>query len=259
MKKSAGLTLSIVGCAAAASLGFADTDLDCDQLLVPKDRAMLGIEYAQEAEGLRVKAVVPEGPAQRAGLAAGDLIVEINGDALLFRDRVEAVKWLNRYRAGQALNVAVHRDGVTKSVELRGERITCEAAKRLEKLLRNAKSGTLKGCSHGERSATNEPEDHSHERSSAFLEKFPAEGAVIVLTAVSGGSTVRIETDVALRGEPLEVGELPGFMREMSDRLRDGESISFRVWPQSATGESPRIEVLSPPEHVIRPSVEPPE
>ena len=253
MKKRLGFTIIFfVGLFVAyLSYGNSDTNAeDCGQLLVPPDRAMLGIEYELEAQGLRIKSVVSGGPAEKAGLLAGDLIVEINGDALLFRDRAGAARWLNRYSAGQALDVAVHRDGVARSMELRGQRITCKAAKRLARLLEAAEAGGLEGCSTDEAAVADVPEELSAEELSverylALLGKFPIEGGVLVLTVGHGGAPIAITADVPLKGEPLELSSLPDFMQELAGRLGEGESISFRVEPQAKT-----FAVLTSPQHL---------
>ncbi len=247
MKKKIVFTVFLVCSATLASLSHAEIKVpDCGQLLVPSDRAMLGVEYVPEAQGLRVKGVVPGGPAQKAGLVAGDLIVEINGDVLLFRDRIEAAKWLNRYRVGQALDVAVHRNGATSNLELHGERISCEAARRLDRLLRAAESGGLESCSTDEAPAVVSV-DSGPDPIAAFMDKFRGEETVLVLTAGAEGTPIRIETDVSLRA-PLEFATLPGFMRELAERLDEGESISFRVTIRSAKGGlSARYEPLTYP------------
>ena len=207
---------------------------------------MLGITYALESRGLRIHTVTPAGPAEQAGLQKGDLIAEINGDALLFRDRVDALKWLERYKAGQRLELTVDRNGELVSAELLGSRLGCETALVLSRVLEAAEEGALEdGCAAEEESP---PARSDGERELAFMKKFPATGGLLILTAGSDG--VGISTDVTLNGAPLGLTALPSFMRDLADQLAAGESITLRIDPPTPAGEPPTIQLVSAPEHV---------
>jgi C-terminal processing protease CtpA/Prc len=74
-----------------------------------------------EGRGVYVPDVVDEGPAQKAGMKDGDIIVEMDGDKIIGTGHLK--DFLNYHAPGDKISVKVWRDGKTKtlSVEL-GER-----------------------------------------------------------------------------------------------------------------------------------------
>lgn len=50
--------------------------------LADPDRAMIGVVLGASREGVQLDAVTPGGPAEKAGLKAGDVLVEVNGKAV---------------------------------------------------------------------------------------------------------------------------------------------------------------------------------
>jgi C-terminal processing protease CtpA/Prc len=75
------------------------------------DEPWLGVLIGEtDEQGTRVVAVLPGGPAERAGLRPGDLLLRAGERPLGDEDALEAV--LDRLRPGQALSVVVVRDGV---------------------------------------------------------------------------------------------------------------------------------------------------
>ncbi len=73
-------------------------------------------DYATEVRGLLLGGVVAGGPAERAGLAKGDVIVEIAGQTIAnIYDYTYALELL---RADQAVTVAFVRDGQRREVQL---------------------------------------------------------------------------------------------------------------------------------------------
>ena len=74
----------------------------------------LGIQpgdYSGKEPGLMVGAVSPAGPAEKAGLKAGDLIVELGGKPV--KDIGSYMTLLGAHKRGTPLEVAVVRDGKT--------------------------------------------------------------------------------------------------------------------------------------------------
>ncbi|HVL88973.1 MAG TPA: PDZ domain-containing protein, partial [Actinomycetota bacterium] len=59
--------------------------------------------------GARIQAVVPGGPAEAAGLRAGDVVVEIEGNAIKSAEELVAV--VARFDVGQTVTVVFERDG----------------------------------------------------------------------------------------------------------------------------------------------------
>jgi hypothetical protein len=78
----------------------------------------LGImpDFIAEVEGLRVDAVSPERPGERAGLLQGDIIIQM-GDTQV-GDIYDYMTALGRYRKGDTTTVVVERDTDTLSLEV---------------------------------------------------------------------------------------------------------------------------------------------
>jgi len=64
-------------------------------------------EFGVEVEGYAIAGVVPDGPAERAGLRAGDVIVEFGGQPIRSLADIDAA--LRRHEAGQRVPVTVRR------------------------------------------------------------------------------------------------------------------------------------------------------
>lgn len=67
-------------------------------------------------EGLAVTAVTPGGPADRAGLAVGDLVVGIDGEPAVSSEQLVLASL--RHRAGDVIEVAYQRDGEEHTARL---------------------------------------------------------------------------------------------------------------------------------------------
>ena len=79
-------------------------------------RAFFGFvtHYETSAAGrgeVKVLQVVPGGPAERAGLRAGDVIVAFNGVAFRFADEYEYMRSLAVFESGRELKLAIERGG----------------------------------------------------------------------------------------------------------------------------------------------------
>jgi putative serine protease PepD len=68
------------------------------------------------AEGLRVVAVLPGGPADNAGLAAGDVITSIDGAPAVSTDQLMALTLAKR--AGDTVELRTERGGSQRTVKL---------------------------------------------------------------------------------------------------------------------------------------------
>jgi S1-C subfamily serine protease len=75
------------------------------------DRPRLGISFDRGEEGLVVREVAPDSPAERAGLKAGDLLVTIAGVST--SDVESLVSAVRRVAPGTWLPLRVRRDGET--------------------------------------------------------------------------------------------------------------------------------------------------
>ena len=82
------------------------------------ERAFLGVSSAPAPDGgAEVGAVVPNGPASRAGVRPGDTIVEISGQQVREPDDVSAV--VNARRPGDEVRVVVERSGERRTLTVK--------------------------------------------------------------------------------------------------------------------------------------------
>lgn len=76
----------------------------------------LGYEVEVEGDGALVGQVIAKSPADRAGLRAGDVIVEIDGTRIAVRDQVGEI--VQAQPVGTTFTVAVNRDGKQRTVQV---------------------------------------------------------------------------------------------------------------------------------------------
>ena len=84
--------------------------------------ALIGVQLARSSgtAGARVREVSPGGPAERAGLHSGDLIVAVNGTDVRGKESARRVIALLRaVKPGDKVNLSVVRDGKRREVSLR--------------------------------------------------------------------------------------------------------------------------------------------
>lgn len=89
-------------------------------------RPMLGFVLGvNEAKGVRLEAVTPDGPADRAGLRSGDVLTRIDGQALVGEhaaERIgEAQRMLGGLEAGQTVVLDYERDGKAIKATVKAE------------------------------------------------------------------------------------------------------------------------------------------
>jgi len=85
-------------------------------------RGMLGIAVSAEDHGLHVNAVTPGGPAERAGLKAGDTITAVDGKAVGAFD-ASSEHALRTAEAGKPIRLGVTRDGKSLHADVTPERM----------------------------------------------------------------------------------------------------------------------------------------
>lgn len=83
------------------------------------DRAMIGLVLSPEQNGLRVDAVTPGGPADKAGVHDGDVLISIDGKKLVGEDAGDA---LHDLKIGQGVKLTILHDGKSREVALKAER-----------------------------------------------------------------------------------------------------------------------------------------
>jgi predicted metalloprotease with PDZ domain len=81
-----------------------------------RNTAVLGIEFEQTPEGLRIARVDRGGPAYKAGLRGGDFLISVDGLDLQ-KDRPAAIERLDQ-RVGQGVKLAIKRDGKDQVVDM---------------------------------------------------------------------------------------------------------------------------------------------
>ena len=83
------------------------------------DRGMIGLVLAPDKHGLRVDAVTPGGPADKAGVHDGDVLTAIDGKKLAGEDAGDA---LHDLKIGQGVKLSILHDGKSREVALKAER-----------------------------------------------------------------------------------------------------------------------------------------
>jgi hypothetical protein len=83
------------------------------------DRGMIGVVLAPDKNGLRVDAVTPGGPADKAGVRDGDVLTAVDGKKLAGEDAGDA---LHDLKIGQGVKLTVLHDGKSREVTLKAER-----------------------------------------------------------------------------------------------------------------------------------------
>ena len=83
------------------------------------DRGMIGVVLAPQRDGLHVDAVTPGGPADKAGVRDGDVLVAIDGKTLPGEDAGDA---LHDLKVGQSVKLMIRRDGKSREIALKAER-----------------------------------------------------------------------------------------------------------------------------------------
>jgi hypothetical protein len=86
-----------------------------DPEVVP--RGFLGLVVEDAENAVAVKAVIPRGPAEKAGLTAGDRITELGGKSV--RSAADLLKLAAKVVRGEAVELTVERAGETRTVEVK--------------------------------------------------------------------------------------------------------------------------------------------
>lgn len=95
----------------------------------------LGFRYQPPAHGhadgwMYVQRLAPAGPAQRAGLAAGDVITTIDGQPIRYADEFSLLQRLSRISGGTTVHLSVRRGTRTVMANITASiasKETCEA------------------------------------------------------------------------------------------------------------------------------------
>jgi S1-C subfamily serine protease len=71
--------------------------------------AMVGLALVQEPDGVRVRSVMPNGPAAKAGMKAGDLVLKVSGESV--QDPAQFLARMEASGVGHPLQVSLRREG----------------------------------------------------------------------------------------------------------------------------------------------------
>lgn len=101
--------------------------LELERELNLGDRAVIGVVLGKEStEGVKIIGVSPDGPAERAGLQAGDVLVSIRGESLGGQEgskgRETLFRAMDEVESGETIAVVVKRDGESLDFEVTAER-----------------------------------------------------------------------------------------------------------------------------------------
>lgn len=77
------------------------------------DRPMLGVQLGDGESGVLVTEVVPNSPAEKAGLRGGDLIIKVNDQEVSEPDAL--IQLVGKFKAGDEVSFVYRRDGEEKS------------------------------------------------------------------------------------------------------------------------------------------------
>ena len=79
----------------------------------------LGITFSKDSDGLQVTEVKPDGPAAKAGLKEGDIILKIDSHDLKDAETSEMVKLVGGMRPGTVIAVAIRRGTEDRTVKIK--------------------------------------------------------------------------------------------------------------------------------------------
>lgn len=71
--------------------------------------AMVGLALVQDPDGVRVRSVMPNGPAAKAGMKAGDLVLKVSGESV--QDPAQFLARMEASGVGHPLQVSLRREG----------------------------------------------------------------------------------------------------------------------------------------------------
>jgi S1-C subfamily serine protease len=108
-------------------LGDAGPQAYAFRYLSDSERGMIGVVLSADDAGTRIDAVTPDGPASRAGLKSGDILVQINGKALAAdsarASKADARRLLADLDVGEEVRLGYRRDnGELREVTVSAER-----------------------------------------------------------------------------------------------------------------------------------------
>lgn len=186
-------------------------------------------------EGALIRTVGKGGPAEKAGIKPGDVVIEFNGK--LVKDSAELVNMVVRTKPGTTVPLKIVRSGQTQTLNVVVEELDLEAEQ-------------------GARTA-DEPETSGEAIETGFgMELTPLTADVVrrlrlpsdlsgaLVTSVDRGSAAEagnvVEGDVILQVNNRPVSSAADVRRELQS-IRSGDTASLLVWRRGRTGEGQEV------------------
>jgi hypothetical protein len=83
---------------------------------MPKLSLMPDYTADEDGKGMRIESVTPGGPAEKGGLKAGDLVIELAGKPI--KNTTQYMQALQAHKAGQELEMVILRDGMKVTLKV---------------------------------------------------------------------------------------------------------------------------------------------
>lgn len=128
--KTAKITVLVLGL--AGGVGFAVSTLAAQGTTVRQERqerprlmmldgrgGQIGVQVRDATEGVRIEEVEPDGPAAKAGLRVGDLVVELDSERV--RSARQFSRLVQETADGRSVSLGIVRDGTRQTVEVTPE------------------------------------------------------------------------------------------------------------------------------------------
>jgi len=90
---------------------------DIPEMPFIEPRPWLGVTFTMEPEGARIIEVVPESPAEQAGIEVDDIVTEVDGDAVT--EAAPLNELILRYEPRDRVELTVERDGRERTIRVR--------------------------------------------------------------------------------------------------------------------------------------------
>lgn len=216
-------------------------------------RAFFGFvtHYETSASGqgaVLVRSVVPSGPAERAGLRAGDRIVAFNGVTFTFADEYQYMRSLEVFESGRKLTLTVDRGGQKMLAELTPEPLAPQQVVALAEFMEKLGScmATGKDCPCSVDHGVHPEEEDFRTPYRRFTDAIPSRGGRTVLTiAKDSAGQLHFSSDpVDLPSEFEITPEEDGMLWQRIQALPKGQSLQIEI--TSPSTESRQVRILSP-------------
>lgn len=116
-----------------AAPGSDDTSLSLGIVSVPR-RAIphasgaMGVLLADADGGVRIESVVPQSPAERAGVKAKDFVTHVDGQPV--KTRQETITAVKRHRLGEIVKLGIKRDNQPQEVSIKLAKVETQSSRR---------------------------------------------------------------------------------------------------------------------------------